>query len=164
VTRAGAGAPGAALPRLALALAAALLAGAVLAGALHTLRSEGRLPPLAVDQARLLRSLDDPADRQRLIREWRLLAVVQEQSKYLANSRLGQLYLLEGRYDEAVERLQRALRYRPDSATAHANLASALAAREQYGEAIRHLRRALEIEPGNPALEANLAVLLEQAR
>ena len=161
---AGAGRRGALLSRLALAAASALLAGAVLAGVGYSLRSEGHLPPLSVNASRLLRSLDETADRQRLIREWKLIAVTQEQSKYIAHSRLGRLYLLEQRYDDAVQHLERALSYRPNSASVHANLATALAAREQYDEAILHLRRALELEPDNETLQANLAVLLEEGR
>ncbi len=153
-----------ALSRLALAASVALLGGAVLAGMAQSLRSEGRLPDLAVDRAAFLRTLAGTSDRQRLIREWKLVSLLPEQSKEVAHSRLGKLYLLEGRYDEAAAHLERSLRFRPDSAPARVHLATALAGREQYDAAIQQLRYALQIDPDLEAARINLDVLLEHQR
>jgi tetratricopeptide (TPR) repeat protein len=152
------------LGRLAFAAAVALLSGAVVAGAIASLRSEGRLPALAVDRGAFLRTLAGTRDRARLIREWKLVSLLPEQSKELAHSRLGRLYLLEERWDEAAAHLRRALRFRPDSATVRVDLAHALAGREEYDEAILELRRALELDPSLEVARTNLAVLLEHQR
>jgi tetratricopeptide (TPR) repeat protein len=57
---------------------------------------------------------------------------------------------------EQLERCQQAVAERPDSTTAHLNLATALLRLGRMGEAEDALRRALEIDPDSPEALVNL--------
>ncbi|HYU32631.1 MAG TPA: tetratricopeptide repeat protein [Thermoanaerobaculia bacterium] len=65
-----------------------------------------------------------------------------------------------GRFAEAVEELQKALKARPESVEARINLAAALARQGNVDEAIAKLREAVELEPTNPTAQFNLGLLL----
>jgi len=75
------------------------------------------------------------------------------------------LYLGLGRPADAVRHFAASAAIRPQSAAAHYNLGTALAAASRLDEAAVALRRALEINPGSAATYANLgAVVLQQGR
>jgi tetratricopeptide (TPR) repeat protein len=79
-----------------------------------------------------------------------------------AQERLGHALLhLRGRPDEAVAPLQEAIRLRPDRASAHAELGTALAARGRASEAVAAFEEAARLDPGyfesRPAAQATFA-------
>lgn len=81
----------------------------------------------------------------------------------------GRADLLEGKYDAAVESLQRALELRPDSAellldlgTAHFQRAQSEDRQEDYGAAFEYLSKALTLEPGNTTALFNRAIVSER--
>jgi Flp pilus assembly protein TadD len=75
------------------------------------------------------------------------------------------LYLGLGRPADAVRHFAASAAITPQSAAAHYNLGTALAAASRLDEAAVALRQALEINPGSAAAYANLgAVVLQQGR
>ncbi len=81
-------------------------------------------------------------------------------SAAVANMNLGAGYLKQGRYDLAIERLQRALKMDPRLADAHSTIAIAY---DQVGDAEsaeEHFKRAVQLAPDNPAAANNYAAFL----
>ena len=68
-----------------------------------------------------------------------------------------------GRMHEAIERLEHALRIRPDYVKAHVNLGIALQSTGRLQEAIGHYEQALRIKPDYALAHYNLGVALEHA-
>ena len=66
-----------------------------------------------------------------------------------------------GRMDEAVERLDEAIRLDPERATAHYNLATALVGRGETGAAMAGYRRVLALDPNHARAHNNLGGLLQ---
>jgi len=64
---------------------------------------------------------------------------------------LGALYIEIGRYDEAKNKLDEALKYNPDDAYAHIEMGDLYFKTEKVKEAIWEFRRAADIDPYNPA-------------
>ena len=81
-----------------------------------------------------------------------------------AHSLQGRLAYQAGSYSEAAKAFLRAVDAAPNSAGAHVNLASALAASGDEEGAIRHFRAALEIEPSQQTAHFNLGALAFGAR
>lgn len=84
-----------------------------------------------------------------------------------AHGNLGVLYALSGRYDEALEQYDLAIKYSGDNlASAHHDLAITLLngphGKDFTQEAIRHLKRALEIDPDYYAASLALAAVYKQ--
>lgn len=75
---------------------------------------------------------------------------------------LGAAYLRAGRVPDAVGALTEAVRLSPRDATAHYNLAHALAASGRPVEALRHFRDAARLEPSFVEAHNNLGALLRQ--
>ena len=80
----------------------------------------------------------------------------------------GRADLLEGKYDAAVESLQRALELRPDSpevlldlGTAHFQRAQSEDRQEDYGAAFEYLSKALTLQPENTTALFNRAIVAE---
>jgi tetratricopeptide (TPR) repeat protein len=96
----------------------------------------------------------DEAERRYL----ELLAAQPDQFDALHN--LGHVRVLQGRHREAVDCFERALQRRPDAATTHNMLASALRGAGRYDEAVAHCRRALELRPDYPQAHHDLGRLL----
>jgi len=67
-----------------------------------------------------------------------------------------------GRPQLAVEFARRAIDVRPDNATIHVNLATALIDQELYDEAKQHLEFALELDPNSADAHINLGALYER--
>ncbi len=74
----------------------------------------------------------------------------------LAHNNLGRALADEGRTDEAMEHLRRAVGIRPDYAHAHYNLGQLLMQQGELQEAESHFRRAIEKEPRYAAAQAGL--------
>jgi len=59
---------------------------------------------------------------------------------------LGWVYFAQGRYDEAVEQLEKAFWLVPDDATIAEHLGDALMKKQKYFKALKIYRKALELE------------------
>ena len=68
----------------------------------------------------------------------------------------GGTLLKTGRTDEAIAELEAALRYRPEDADLHNNIAVALAGQGRLDEAIAHFSQALRIRPDYQEVRRNL--------
>jgi tetratricopeptide (TPR) repeat protein len=75
---------------------------------------------------------------------------------------LGAAYLRAGRVPDAVRVLQESVRLEPRDATAHYNLAHALAASKQPAAALRHFREAARRAPSFAEAHNNAGALLRQ--
>lgn len=78
----------------------------------------------------------------------------------VANMNLGAGYLRQGRYDLAIERLQRALKQDPRLAEAHTTIALAYDRIGSKEDAEQHYKRATQLEPNNAASANAYAVFL----
>ena len=67
-----------------------------------------------------------------------------------------------GKNDEAAEAFSNALRLNPDSAKAHAGLATILIGKGELDEAHKHYETALKMDPNNAEYHSGYAYLLEQ--
>jgi tetratricopeptide (TPR) repeat protein len=66
----------------------------------------------------------------------------------------------EGKLDEAIVELSKALRLKPKFAEAHYNMGNALAGQDKLDEAIDHFSEAILIKPDYPEAHNNLGILL----
>jgi tetratricopeptide (TPR) repeat protein len=80
----------------------------------------------------------------------------------LAHNNLGNIFLQNGRVDEAMKQFQKALDIEPRYALAHNNLGAALYQKGQVDEAVAHYQKALEIEPRYAQAHNNLGIVLFQ--
>lgn len=71
---------------------------------------------------------------------------------------LGEAYLAEGRYEDAVATIERALGETPGSAGSHSNLGLALRHLGRLEDAVRHLLTAVQLAPNVPKHYNNLAI------
>ncbi len=76
------------------------------------------------------------------------------------NVQLGSGYMQEGRYEVALERLNKALQYDPDSANAHTVLAILYERIRKPEQAEQHYRKAVELQPDNGDAQNNLGTFL----
>jgi tetratricopeptide (TPR) repeat protein len=79
-----------------------------------------------------------------------------------AQNNLGKILLSAGSVQEAIARLQQALRLKPDYAEAHNNLGIALEQTGRIPEAIGHYEQALRIRPDYAEVHYNLGNALSQ--
>ncbi|MFA5293727.1 MAG: tetratricopeptide repeat protein [Phycisphaerae bacterium] len=88
------------------------------------------------------------------------LQVTENNSLILSNyaTYLGEL----GRFDESIEKSNKFLKIKPDSAEAHNNLGSTLLKIDRTDEAIGHFRAAIKYNPNLPQASFNLAVALQK--
>jgi type IV pilus assembly protein PilF len=82
------------------------------------------------------------------------------ESAAVANMNLGAGYLRQGRFDLAIERLQRALKEDPRLADAHSTIAIAYDQLGDFDNAEEHYKRATQLEPDNSSAANNYAVFL----
>ena len=73
---------------------------------------------------------------------------------------LGVLWTHQGRYDEAVATISKALMLDPRSFDAHYNLGNALNAMGRHNDAVASFRRALDIKANHPLAYNNLGIAL----
>jgi Tfp pilus assembly protein PilF len=73
----------------------------------------------------------------------------------LAHNNLGNIFLQNGRVDEAMKQFQKALEIEPRYAQAHNNLGIVLFQKGQVDEAMAHFQKALAIQPNNAEIYNN---------
>jgi len=79
----------------------------------------------------------------------------------LRHDAVGDLYLEDGRFDEAIVEYRASIALNPQSAPTHYNLGYALSARGRAADAIAELGEALRIDPDYAQAHNNLGALLE---
>ena len=79
---------------------------------------------------------------------------------FRALTNLGETLGSQGRLDETIEYVRRALDIKPDYAPAHYILALALHSQGKLGEATDHYRQAVRFTPGHPVMHTQLAKAL----
>ena len=72
------------------------------------------------------------------------------------HNNLGQVFLDQGRDQEAVAQFTEALRIDPDHLESHNNLGNILVRQGKYQEAVDHFTEALRVDPNHPAAHHNL--------
>jgi tetratricopeptide (TPR) repeat protein len=75
----------------------------------------------------------------------------------------GNALLHLGKVDEAIPRLESALRIRPTYAQAHINLGNALLGKSRLEDAIRHFETGVRLKPDEPLAHSNLGTALFQS-
>ena len=73
-------------------------------------------------------------------------------------------YLKQGRIEASLEKLQKALKAKPDYAPAHGTIALVYQRQGEFGKADEHFKRALSLQPEDGRTHNNYAVMLCQAR
>ena len=82
-----------------------------------------------------------------------------------AHNELANALVREGKVDEAIIQIEKALAIQPNDSQAHNNLGNLLHKKGRLDEAIAHYQKALELQPGSGMTHHNLGnVLLEQHR
>jgi Flp pilus assembly protein TadD len=66
----------------------------------------------------------------------------------------------QGRFDEAIVHLQKALEIKPNLVEAHYNLGFALCSKGRLDEAIRELQETLKLKPDYAEASNNLVIIL----
>jgi len=88
------------------------------------------------------------------------IAVDLDRADPVAQGRLGAAQAAQGKLDNAITHLERAVALRPDDVDAHRWLGQAYAIRRQDALAVSHLMRALEAQTDDPELLSHLAEIL----
>jgi len=89
----------------------------------------------------------------------------QNPNSFMAHNNLGNVFLQQGRADDAIAQFQKAREIQPDQANAYYNLGNALLQKGRLDEAVVQFQTALKIEPGYAKAHNNLAnTLLQQGR
>jgi len=117
------------------------------------------IPRSAGDAATLLSDFRRKAHAEDLAAYTALVG--RDPSNPLRHDAVGQLYLDDGRFDEAIAELRESLRLNDQSAPTHYNLGFALSARGRRDEAIAELEHALRIDPDYAVAHNNLGALLQ---
>jgi tetratricopeptide (TPR) repeat protein len=81
-----------------------------------------------------------------------------------AHNALGDLYIMQGRTQDAINAYEEALKHKPDSAQAHCNIAALLTDLGRYEEAIAHCEAGLKVRPHEEAFCFNLARIYAEKR
>jgi Flp pilus assembly protein TadD len=126
-----------------------------------------RSQPPELDQVMLARGLLGDA----LVKDGRYDEAAQEFRAILARSedpeaavQLAQIYMRQGRHQDAIPLFERALTVRPDDSRTLGSLGVALASMGQLEKAIATFERALAVDPRNTNARANLARALAMRR
>lgn len=80
------------------------------------------------------------------------------------NVELGITYMKEGKYNTAMDRLQKAIRQNPDNAQAYSSMALLNMRLEQIDEAEKNFDQAIKISPENSAIRNNYGAFLCQRK
>jgi len=89
-------------------------------------------------------------------------AVEVTDNNWMAHQNLGIAYGLEGRMDDAISHLQKAISIKPDLSDAFYNLGIALATKGNDKDAVSAYRKALEIDGNHAGANLNLGILLSR--
>ena len=87
---------------------------------------------------------------------------VSDQEALQRYGQAAQKALASGRYDEARDNLQRALKLDPNIAELHAMLAATYFKQKAYASAVQEIRTAQKLKPGLPRLDSLLALSLAE--
>jgi len=93
---------------------------------------------------------DDPDETRRQASEWAERAVAMEDADGQAHTVLGNVRLLERRFDEALAIARKAVAVRPGCTNANGFLANVLLHCGEISDAVTHARRAIRISPVYP--------------
>ena len=93
---------------------------------------------------------DDPQQARRLAGEWAERAMSMEDADGQAHTVLGNVRLLERRFDEALAVARKAVEIRPNCTNANGFLANVLLHCGEISAAVTHARRAIRISPVYP--------------
>ena len=93
---------------------------------------------------------DDPDESRRQARKWAERATAMEDADGQAHTVLGNVLLLERRFDEALAVARKAVEIRPGCTNANGFLANVLLHCGEAGAAITHARRAIRLSPVFP--------------
>jgi len=93
---------------------------------------------------------DDPDESRKEARQWAERAVALEDADGQAHTVLGNVLLLERRFDEALAIARKAVEIRPGCTNANGFLANVLLHCGEAGAAITHARRAIRLSPVFP--------------
>jgi len=92
---------------------------------------------------------------------WRT-TIARNPNSFLARDNLGNIFLQNGRLDEAMEQFQKAREIQPRDALTHNNLGNALLRKGRMDEAMEHFQKAIDIQPGFAQAHNNLGIVLFQ--
>ena len=81
---------------------------------------------------------------------------------HVAHNNLGNTLEQQGKIDEAIHHLSKALELKPDFAGAHNNLGNALAKQGNFNGAVAHFSKAIQLKPDFAGAHLNLGNALEQ--
>jgi Flp pilus assembly protein TadD/4-amino-4-deoxy-L-arabinose transferase-like glycosyltransferase len=81
-------------------------------------------------------------------------------NNYVINNNLGFALSKAGRRAEGIERLNEALRIKPDFFEAHNSLGAALTEEKRYAEALKHFEEAARLQPGVAKVHSNMGAAL----
>jgi adenylate cyclase len=98
-----------------------------------------------------LQSTETPEESMRLANEWVQKALVLDDLDYRIHNILSNLYIMEGKNNEAISSSKRALELCPGGAGAYHNLGVALRFSCKFKEAIPMYKKSLELDPFPPA-------------
>jgi class 3 adenylate cyclase/tetratricopeptide (TPR) repeat protein len=93
---------------------------------------------------------DDPANARQRAGEWAEQAVQSEDADGQAHTVLGNVRLLEGRHEEALEIARNAVKIRPGCTNSNGFLANVLLHCGESDDAIAHVKRAIRLSPVYP--------------
>jgi adenylate cyclase len=106
-----------------------------------------------------LQSSESPKESMRLAAEAIQKALTLDESDYRIHIVLSNLYVMQGKHDEAISSAQRALELCPGGSMAHAVLGTALRYACRFSEAVQFREQAIKLDPYPTALDyRNLAL------
>ncbi len=89
-------------------------------------------------------------------------AVAKSPGKFRPHNNLGNAFNAQGKYDEALEEYQAAIKARPDFAELHNNIGTAFLKKGMLGQAEAAYREALRLDPAYVDATLNLGFVFEQ--
>ena len=93
---------------------------------------------------------------------WHAMSVTED--NFIAYGGLGAELAQQGKYDEAIVYLTKALQINPNYPAAHFDMGRILARQGKFNEAIEHFQQALRIEPEDVEAKKQLATTIENKR
>ena len=94
------------------------------------------------------------------LRTFYLTALARNPASWLAHDNLSQVYMHDGRLDEATAEVRQALALKPDDPEAHVNLGNALLTKSRFVEAAGQYEKALDARPDFAEAHSDLGNVL----